>query len=132
MPLLTRLARVVEDYRAARLGVGVLSGASALSPVAVIAQDKAPPQQVAQSGGQFLPAGLSSIKPPMPLEPHCADIKLVFDAVEFKGEYRGRAYAWLASGCKGEVPVPEPGDNMKRFNASSRILQNGAKVLLTP
>jgi hypothetical protein len=134
VPVLSRLRDLVDDYRAAKTGVALLGGVgAALSPLSAIAQDKPTGSvQTAQVQAGTPVAKANFVKPPMPLEPHCSDIKLVFDAVKFDGPYRTLANAWVASGCKGDVPIPEPGENMKRFNASVQILHNGAKVSLTP
>jgi hypothetical protein len=72
-------------------------------------------------------------KPATGLEKHCADIRMVFEAVKFTGAYRKRADAYLGGGCVGEVPLPSLRDpqNVKRFNAAGGILYNGAKISIT-
>src|SRR5690242_3629792 len=116
MPSLSRLRDLVDDYRAAKAGVALLGGVgAALSPLSAIAQDTKPKSvQTAQVQAGAPIAKANFVKPPMPLEPHCDDIKMVFDAVEFKAPYRAQAYSWLGGKCRGDLPIPEAGDNMKR------------------
>jgi len=138
MPFLSRLAKVATDYRAAKTGVAILSGASALSPVAGLAQDKAPAQQVAQVGAPVVKS--SYVKPPMDLEPHCNAIKAVFALTErsvakMEGEPREQLYSWIDGGCRGDVPIPPRGDahDGRLFETAATILQKSSRrIVLTP
>ena len=66
-------------------------------------------------------------RPNASLTKHCDDISDVFKLARFKGEYRQRVDAFVASKCVGEVPIPRPGDsyNIQRFNTSAGILITG-------
>jgi len=133
MPVLSRAAQLVREYRAARMFAAMTStSVGALSPMAALAQDVNTPTQVAQAGARFFPAGTTSIKPPMPLGPHCEVIKAAFELVEFDGAYGKRANAWLANKCDGDVPLPDPGLNGKRFNAAAGVLARRFDIHLTP
>lgn len=61
------------------------------------------------------------------LAAHCDDIKDVFALAKFNGEYRKRADAFVADGCKGNVPMPRDGDayNTRRLNTSAYVLHSG-------
>ncbi len=133
MPLLSRVARVSQDYRAARASVALLGGISgALSPLAATAQDAKAPVQTAQLAVPAVKA--SFVKPPMALEPHCPIITLAFEEAGVRGEFKSQITKWAGAGCKGDIPVPQAGDrhNIQRFNAVASILQNGGKIVLTP
>jgi len=58
------------------------------------------------------------------LEKHCADIRDVFKLARFTGEFKRRADAFVAGGCRGAVPIPDKGDahNIQRWNTSADIL----------
>ncbi len=133
MPLLSKVAQLVTDYRAARASVAIMGAAgSTLSPTAALAQDANAPVQTAQVGALFFPVGTTSVKPPMPLGPHCHVIKAAFELVEFDGAYAKRANTWLSANCQGDVPVPEPGRNMQRLNFASEVLSKKFDIRLTP
>jgi hypothetical protein len=68
------------------------------------------------------------------LAKHCDDIKDVFKLAKFSGEFRQRADAFVAKGCVGDVPLPRDGDsyNIRRFNTSAGILQNGGGIVIAP
>jgi hypothetical protein len=76
----------------------------------------------------------STAAPSAPLAKHCDDIKDVFELAKFSGEYRLRADAFTKSGCAGDVPLPKNGDsyNIRRFNTSAGILQNGGGIVIAP
>jgi hypothetical protein len=78
-------------------------------------------------------AAQSAPNPARGLEKHCSDIRMVFEAVKFNGDYRKRADAYVKGGCAGEVPLPSLRDphNVQRFNAAAGILQNGGGIHLT-
>jgi hypothetical protein len=134
--VLSRLAKLVDDYRAAKTGVALVGGVgAALSPLSALAQDKAPGSvQTAQVQPGVPVVKSSFVKPPMPLEPHCPIITLAFEKVGVQGDFKMQINSWTAGGCKGDVPVPDASDqfNAKRFGAVARILQNGGNIVLTP
>jgi hypothetical protein len=82
--------------------------------------------QVVKTAGPGQPTGS--------FEQHCDDIKDVFALARFNGDYKRRADAWVANKCRGEVPIPSLNEphNVKRFNTSAGILQNGGGIALTP
>ncbi|MEI9803520.1 MAG: hypothetical protein WDN48_02355 [Pseudolabrys sp.] len=63
---------------------------------------------------------------------HCDDIKMVFEYAKFKGDYKRQVDSFLGSGCASAVPVPTDTYNIPRFNTAAEVLQNGAKISLTP
>lgn len=119
MPVLSSIARVAKDYRAAKAGVAILTGASALSPLAANAQ-----QVASASKGEQVAA----------LERNCDVVKAVFDEVKLKGPFKAKVEAWVAGGCRGDVPLPERGDihNIKEYNTASFILSQGGGIVLRP
>jgi hypothetical protein len=91
MVVLSGLAKIANDYRVAKAGVVLLTGAAALATsVAATAQEVATNNQIVWETP----------------EQRCDDVRLLVDAAEFKPPYRSEIYRWMDGGCRGEVPKP--------------------------
>jgi hypothetical protein len=106
-----------NSFRRGAIAAAAIAGASLLATFSAAAQDaQKASQQVATNAPQT--ASLAA---------HCDDIKDVFALAKFNGEYRKRADAFVADGCKGNVPMPRDGDayNTRRLNTSAYVLHAG-------